>query len=261
MDQNDQGPGTRLTAAPLGHKLLRPLTVSFNHHQARKKRRPLAHRQPRASLLLCLVLASAPLSAFLHTLSTLLDTIPTIMARAATTSSRAAASCLLLAALARAIDPMWLQSSYQGGENAPGWQEGDAPGQTIFKTDGGVDTSGNYQLSTCPTILIGSAQVDGSPDDGWQQMPNVTGMSFDRFPLDGYGDAVLPYYIERGKNTTSIKRAIVVQPGKSRDAWCVRVLCAPGTRDADRGLFVRAGSTGTWRATRSSARPRTTRRR
>ncbi|KAL1692131.1 hypothetical protein GGG16DRAFT_52065 [Schizophyllum commune] len=115
---------------------------------------------------------------------------------------------------------MWLQSSYQGGENAPGWQDGDAPGQTIFKTDGGVDASGNYQLPTCPTILIGSAQVNGNPDDGWQQMPNVTGMSFDRFPLDGYGDAALPYYIERGKNTTSIKRAIVVQPGKSRDAWC-----------------------------------------
>ncbi|KAL1749289.1 hypothetical protein HDZ31DRAFT_28002 [Schizophyllum fasciatum] len=115
---------------------------------------------------------------------------------------------------------MWLQSSYQGGENAPGWQEGDAPGQTIFKTDGGVDSSNNYQLSTCPTILIGSAQVNGSPDEGWQQMPNVTGMSFDRFPLDGYGDAVLPYYIERGKNTTNIKRAIVVQPGKSRDSWC-----------------------------------------
>ncbi|TRM70552.1 hypothetical protein BD626DRAFT_477840 [Schizophyllum amplum] len=138
---------------------------------------------------------------------------------AATAPSTIAAACLFLATLTHAIDPMWLQSSYSGGENPPGWQEGDSPGQTVFLTDGGSDVSGNYQLPSCPTILIGSAQVNGDPDSGWQGLPTVVGMDLARFPLAGYGDAVLPYYIERGKNTMNIKRALVVQPGKSRDAW------------------------------------------
>ncbi|KAL1749287.1 hypothetical protein HDZ31DRAFT_79115 [Schizophyllum fasciatum] len=127
-------------------------------------------------------------------------------------------AALALPVLAAAIDSKWLQSSYQGGENAPGWQEGDANGQTVFLA-GQEDITGTGQLDHCPTIFIGSAAVDGTPDEGWKQLPNLVGFDLQRLPLEGYGSAVLPFFVERGKDAANIKRVVIAQPGKPRDAW------------------------------------------
>ncbi|KAI4523085.1 hypothetical protein K525DRAFT_197250 [Schizophyllum commune Loenen D] len=134
-------------------------------------------------------------------------------------SIRAALTATLaLPVLVSAIDSQWLQSSYQGGENPPGWQEGDSGNQTVFLA-GQEDITGTSQLDHCQTIFIGSAAVDGTPDEGWKQLPNVVGFDLQRLPLEGYGDAVLPYFVERGKDAANIKRVVIAQPGKPRDAW------------------------------------------
>ncbi|TRM70565.1 hypothetical protein BD626DRAFT_477871, partial [Schizophyllum amplum] len=140
----------------------------------------------------------------------------------------ALAAALLPALAVAAIDSQWLQSSYSGGENPPGWQEGDALNQTVYLTGGGDDIAGATQLEHCPTIFIGSAAVDGGSDEGWQALPNVTGFDLQRLPLKGYGDAVLPYYVERGKDASNIKRVVFAQPGKPRDACLIRnsLICA-----------------------------------
>ncbi|KAJ3964325.1 hypothetical protein EV361DRAFT_874093 [Lentinula raphanica] len=61
--------------------------------------------------------------------------------------------------------------------------------------------------------------VGGSPDDGWQSMPEVTdATAFPNWILDDSG-AMLPVYQTTGLVLTEVTRAVIVLPGKPRDCW------------------------------------------
>ncbi|PWN94702.1 hypothetical protein FA09DRAFT_284776, partial [Tilletiopsis washingtonensis] len=110
----------------------------------------------------------------------------------------------------------YLASNYQNGSAPPNAREGDAAGQTvILSTVGGSDD--DSQVPDCSTIFIGSAVVAGSADGGWQALPQLVGFELDRsLVING---ATQPLYIENTKDYTKIKRVIIGQPGKPRDAW------------------------------------------
>ncbi|KAJ3751745.1 hypothetical protein EV360DRAFT_89420 [Lentinula raphanica] len=61
--------------------------------------------------------------------------------------------------------------------------------------------------------------VGGSPDDGWQSMPEVAdATAYPNWILDDSG-AMLPVYQTTGLVPTEVTRAVIVLPGKPRDCW------------------------------------------
>lgn len=101
-----------------------------------------------------------------------------------------------------AFNGQWLASNYQNGSTAPNAIQGDSPGQTLVI--GGTGADDDSQRPGCDTAFIGTAQVQGSPDGGWQALPQVVGFDADR--NTSFGNAVMPIYIERGKDFSKIKR-------------------------------------------------------
>lgn len=110
---------------------------------------------------------------------------------------------------------MYNQSEYQNGSQAPGYQDGDSPDQTvIINSNNGTDN--NSPVSSCPIAFIGGASIDGSEEAGWSSKASVVG--FDTKYLEVENGANMPYYIER-KDYTKAKRIVMVFQGKPRDAW------------------------------------------
>ncbi|PWY97281.1 hypothetical protein BCV70DRAFT_68864 [Testicularia cyperi] len=77
----------------------------------------------------------------------------------------------------------------------------------------------NKQLpwnSAVPVLPI--ADVNGSVDGGWQEIPDIQGMTLNRSTVIG-DNAVMPFYISQGYDASKIKRVVMVMPGKPRDSW------------------------------------------
>ncbi|CEH18576.1 hypothetical protein CBOM_05302 [Ceraceosorus bombacis] len=135
-----------------------------------------------------------------------------------------------------AFNKQYLQQNYQNGDAAPGAKDGDSPGQTvIINGNGGRDK--NSQRPECPTVFIGTANVNGSPTAGWQGLPQIVGFDLDR--KLNVGGGVQPVYIESNKDFKKAKRVVLVQPGLPRDSWSYvnimrnSLLCAVSRADMD----------------------------
>ncbi|GAC94439.1 hypothetical protein PHSY_002010 [Pseudozyma hubeiensis SY62] len=66
--------------------------------------------------------------------------------------------------------------------------------------------------------FIPEAAVNGSVDGGWQALPEIQGMSLNRTFAAAPG-AVMPFYQTAGYDSSKIKRAVMIMPGKPRDCW------------------------------------------
>lgn len=66
--------------------------------------------------------------------------------------------------------------------------------------------------------FIPEAAVNGSVDGGWQALPDIQGMTLNRTFAVAPG-AVMPFYQTAGYDTSKIKRAVMIMPGKPRDCW------------------------------------------
>lgn len=113
------------------------------------------------------------------------------------------------------FDQLYLASNYQNGSTAPGAASNDNPNQQVVI--GGTGADDDSQRPGCDTIFINTAAVSGSADGGWTEIPNVTGFYVDRNIT--YGTATAPVFVEANKDLTKVKRVIIGQPGKPRDAW------------------------------------------
>ena len=190
----------------------------------------------KAALLLA---AASTTSGKLHTTRGEHDSHIRVARQAASTTSTSSSSGAILNVSA------YMATGVANGTAAPGAQPGDASGQYVIVSNqlGADDAS---QVPHCPTVFIGSADVDGSLDQGWKALPQVLGFDLKR-DLTVSGNAVLPYYVERGKDASKIKRVVLVQPGKPRDSWkyinLVRnsLICASATMGADLGSVLVGG--------------------
>ncbi|CAO1620830.1 unnamed protein product [Parajaminaea phylloscopi] len=66
--------------------------------------------------------------------------------------------------------------------------------------------------------FVANADATGSPDSGWQALPPLDGFTLNR-SIEIRGGAIQPVYVTANYNAQSIKRAIIVFPGKPRDSW------------------------------------------
>lgn len=113
------------------------------------------------------------------------------------------------------FDQLYLASNYQNGSTAPGAASNDNANQQVVV--GGTGADDDSQRPGCDTIFINTAAVNGSADGGWTEIPNVTGFYIDRNIT--YGTATMPVFVEANKDLSKVKRVIIGQPGKPRDAW------------------------------------------
>ncbi|PWN33676.1 uncharacterized protein FA14DRAFT_161411 [Meira miltonrushii] len=113
------------------------------------------------------------------------------------------------------FDQLYLASNYQNGSTAPGAAANDNAGQQVVV--GGTGADDDSQRPGCDTIFINTAAVNGSDTGGWTEIPNVLGFYVDRNIT--YGTATMPVFVEANKDLTKVKRVIIGQPGKPRDAW------------------------------------------
>ncbi|KAJ1023579.1 hypothetical protein NDA16_003196 [Ustilago loliicola] len=66
--------------------------------------------------------------------------------------------------------------------------------------------------------FIPEAAVNGSMDGGWEALPDIQGMDLNRTFAVAPG-AVMPFYQTQAYDSTKVKRAIMIMPGKPRDCW------------------------------------------
>lgn len=66
--------------------------------------------------------------------------------------------------------------------------------------------------------FIAEAAVNGSIDGGWEALPNIQGMDLNRTFAVAPG-AVMPFYQTAGYDSSKVKRAVMIMPGKPRDCW------------------------------------------
>ncbi|KAJ1036838.1 hypothetical protein NDA10_006135 [Ustilago hordei] len=67
-------------------------------------------------------------------------------------------------------------------------------------------------------VNSGEAAVNGSVKGGWEALPEIQGMDFNRTFAVAPG-AVMPFYQTRAYDASKVKGAIMVMPGKPRDCW------------------------------------------
>lgn len=101
-----------------------------------------------------------------------------------------------------AFEKAWSASNYQNGSTAPNAVPGDSAGQTLVI--GGTGADDDSQRPGCDTAFVGTAQVSGSQDGGWQELPQVVGFDIDR--NTSFGSAVMPIYVESGKDFSKVRR-------------------------------------------------------
>ncbi|KAF8883662.1 hypothetical protein CPB85DRAFT_1233192 [Mucidula mucida] len=62
--------------------------------------------------------------------------------------------------------------------------------------------------------------VAGSTDGGWQEFPNITdATAYPDWVVNKKKGAKLPVYQTAGLDTSAVKRAVIILPGKPRDCW------------------------------------------
>ena len=66
--------------------------------------------------------------------------------------------------------------------------------------------------------FIPEAAVNGSVDGGWQALPTIEGMTLNRTFAVQPG-VVMPFYQTQNYDSSKIKRAVMIMPGKPRDCW------------------------------------------
>lgn len=107
---------------------------------------------------------------------------------------------------ARAADAM----PFIAGNNTAGYI-----GDNIITSD---SDEGNGYIWTQNFPFVPNANANGSPDTGWQGLPDLEGFTLNRSIVVRQG-AIQPVYITANYNPESIKRAVIVFPGKPRDSW------------------------------------------
>ena len=120
----------------------------------------------------------------------------------------------------------YLASNFAQGATPPGARPGDSAGQT-------VDNKAQYK--GCNAVFIDGPQTGGSPGTGWTALPQTLGFDLKRLAMDGGHTSAyhmpyctestlisalitVPYYQER-KDTTKIRRLVLVQSGSPRNSW------------------------------------------
>ncbi|KAL3429771.1 hypothetical protein BDV09DRAFT_200286 [Aspergillus tetrazonus] len=127
------------------------------------------------------------------------------------------ALALALAATAQAkVAAEWLQENNKAGDPPP---SGEVDKYQTVLLSGTRDAYDRSQPSSCPTIMIGTAVADGDKDDGWKELPKVTGFDVARLVVDEEANATLPYFIENTKDLSNIKRAVITIAGARRNGW------------------------------------------
>ncbi|KAL5040749.1 hypothetical protein BDW71DRAFT_193217 [Aspergillus fruticulosus] len=139
----------------------------------------------------------------------------------------------------------WLQENHKAGDPPPTGRVDED--QTVVLS-GTRDATDRGQPSSCPTIMIGTAAPDGDNDDGWKELPRVTGFDLERLVVDDEANATLPYFIENTKDLRNIKRAVIAIAGIRRNGWQYAndmrnaLVCAAGrdsvNADMDRVLIA-----------------------
>lgn len=104
----------------------------------------------------------------------------------------------------------YLSEGYTNGSVAPGTWAGDAAGQYVVVNPSAVGVDDNSQVPWCDaTIFIGDADVQGNFQTGWQALPSLVNFDLKRdLVVDKAENAVLPYYVERAKDYSKVKRAV-----------------------------------------------------
>ncbi|KAL4764242.1 uncharacterized protein BDW70DRAFT_156899 [Aspergillus foveolatus] len=124
---------------------------------------------------------------------------------------------LALAATAQAkVAAEWLQENHKAGDAPP---TGEVDKHQTVVLSGTRDAYDRSQPSSCPTIMIGTAVPGGDKDDGWKELPKVTGFDVARLVVDEEANATLPYFIENTKDLSNIKRAVITIAGARRNGW------------------------------------------
>ncbi|CAO1633210.1 unnamed protein product [Sympodiomycopsis kandeliae] len=77
---------------------------------------------------------------------------------------------------------------------------------------------GNGYPWTVNVPFVANANANGSPDAGWQALPDLDGFTLNRSIVIAEG-AIQPVYMTANYDAQKIKRAIIVMPGKPRDSW------------------------------------------
>ncbi|RDW90746.1 uncharacterized protein DSM5745_02521 [Aspergillus mulundensis] len=130
---------------------------------------------------------------------------------------------ILLAATAHAkVASEWLQTNHKEGDPPPSGKVDNDQLVILSGSDNvsrGSDAVNEPQPSSCPTIMIGTAEPDGDMDDGWKELPTVAGFDLTRLVVDDDANATLPYFLENTKDFSNIKRAVITIPGKARNSW------------------------------------------
>lgn len=127
------------------------------------------------------------------------------------------AMALALAATAQAkVAAEWLQENNKAGDPPP---TGKVDKYQTVVLSGARDAYDRSQPSSCPTIMIGTAVPDGDKNDGWKELPKVTGFDVARLVVDEEANATLPYFIENTKDPSNIKRAVITIAGARRNGW------------------------------------------
>ncbi|KAL4903586.1 hypothetical protein BDW74DRAFT_179582 [Aspergillus multicolor] len=135
----------------------------------------------------------------------------------------AALGLISLAATSHAsVASEWLQSNHKEGDAPPSGKVDNDQVVILSGSDNvsrGSEAVNEPQPSSCPTIMIGTAEPDGDMDDGWKELPTVAGFDLTRLVVDEDANATLPYFLENTKDFSNIKRAVITIPGKARNAW------------------------------------------
>lgn len=114
-------------------------------------------------------------------------------------------------------------------------------GNNIISDD---SDGGNGYAWSSSFNFVANADASGDPDSGWQALPTLDGFTLNR-TVEIRDGAIQPVYVTANYNAESIKRAIIVFPGKPRDSWKYTNL----VRNA---LNVQAGLFPEWGVTNDS---------
>ncbi|PWN19134.1 hypothetical protein BCV69DRAFT_45425 [Microstroma glucosiphilum] len=158
-----------------------------------------------ASLLPAVVaigLATRPLNAQAQDSTTTYDYVPdpardAIVAQCSTDPARAARAALQLPYIAGNSSNGYIGTKYIEAEDA--------------------DQANAYPW-TSSIPFVANAAASGSADGGWQALPDLEGFTLNR-TIEIRDGAIQPAYITANYNAASIKRGILVMPGKPRDSW------------------------------------------
>lgn len=129
----------------------------------------------------------------------------------------------------------YMATGYTNGSVAPGTWSTDSSGQYVVVNPSQDGADDNSQVSWCPTIYIGDADVGGAFKTGWTSLPQLVNFNLARdLVVDKASNAILPYYVERGKDFSKVKRVVCAistnpYPSVRRSGYIVPLCAYPDT--------------------------------